>query len=170
MRDEEFHEFVVARSDAMLRSAYLLTHDWGQAEDLLQTAFAKAWFARDRITYGAEAYTRTVLVNTYASWWRRRWRLEIPTATLPEKHGTDHTTQVDDHDAMWRALGALPRQQRAVLVLRYYEGLSEAEIAAALGCSTGTVKSQASKALAKLRGSHASEPAAITNVEERSSQ
>jgi RNA polymerase sigma factor (sigma-70 family) len=91
------------------------------------------------------------MANTYASWWRRRWRGEVPTAQLPEGAGVDPMLAVDDRVALWRALGRLPRRQRAVLVLRYYEGLSEAEIADTLGCATGTVKSQAAKALAALR-------------------
>lgn len=151
MREDEFREFVLARSDALLRTAYLLTANRGLAEDLLQTALVKTWAARGRITVGPEAYARATLANTYASWWRRRWRGEVPTALPPERYGTDPTTGVDDRDAVWRAVCRLPRRRRAVLVLRYYEGLSEAEIAEVLGCAAGTVKSQAAKALAALR-------------------
>jgi len=94
---------------------------------------------------------QTLIATTYATWWRRRWRSEHPSAGLPEAAGPDRTEGIDERDVLWRALGALPRRQRAVVVLRYYEDLSEAETAAALGVSRGTVKSQASKALAALR-------------------
>jgi RNA polymerase sigma-70 factor (sigma-E family) len=165
VREEEFQEFVLGRSTALLRTAYLLTHDWGQAEDLLQTALAKNWFARGRITTAPEVYARATMANTYASWWRRRWRGEVPTALLPERAGVDPMLAVDDRVALWRALGRLPRRQRAVLVLRYYEGLSEAEIAEELGCAAGTVKSQAAKALAALRSDPDTQSAAP--IEER---
>jgi RNA polymerase sigma-70 factor (sigma-E family) len=147
----DFDEFVVTRSSRLLRTAYLLTRDWALAEDLLQTALAKAWFAWGRLDDNPEPYVRKILVNTYASWWRRRWRGETPTESLPETVGTDATSQVDDRDELWQALGRLPRRQRAVVVLRYFEDLSEAQTAEVLGVSTGTVKSQASKALARLR-------------------
>jgi RNA polymerase sigma-70 factor (sigma-E family) len=147
----DFDEFVVARSSRLLRTAYLLTHDWALAEDLLQTALAKSWFAWGRLDDDPEPYVRKVLVNTYASWWRRRWRGETPTESLPESSATDPTGQIDDRDELWQALGRLPRRQRAVVVLRYFEDLSEAQIADTLGISSGTVKSHASKALARLR-------------------
>ena len=146
-----FDEFVATRSPALLRTAYLLTGDHGLAEDLLQTALAKCWFAWGRIDGPPEPYVRRVLATTYATWWRRKWRGERPTGELPDRGDPPATAPVDDRDALWRALGALPRRQRAVVVLRYYEDLSEAETAAALGISTGTVKSQAAKALAALR-------------------
>jgi DNA-directed RNA polymerase specialized sigma24 family protein len=92
-----------------------------------------------------------VLATTYATWWRRRWRGERPSGSLPDRVDPAGTGPVEDRDALWRALGGLPRRQRAVVVLRYYEDLSEAETAAALGISTGTVKSQSTKALAALR-------------------
>ena len=146
-----FDEFVATRSAALLRTAYLLTGDHGLAEDLLQTALAKCWFAWERIDGPPEPYVRRVLATTYATWWRRRWRGERPTGELPDRGDPAATAPVDDRDALWRALDTLPRRQRAVVVLRYYEDLSEAETAAALGISTGTVKSQAAKALAALR-------------------
>ena len=150
-----FDDFVAARSTSLLRTAYLLTHDRGLAEDLLQTALAKAWFAWERIDGQPEAYVRRILVNTYATWWRRKWNGEEPTEDLPEsgsavgRPGESH--RADDRADLWQALGRLPKRQRAVVVLRFYEDLSEAETAEILGCSVGTVKSQASKALAKLR-------------------
>lgn len=146
-----FSDFVAVRSVRLLRVAFLLTRDWARAEDLLQTALAKAWFGWDRIAADPEPYVRRILVNTYASWWRRRWNAETPTERLPEESSLDPRDQLDDRDALWRALGRLPKRQRAVVVLRYFEDLSEAEVADALGCAVGTVKSQASKALAKLR-------------------
>jgi RNA polymerase sigma-70 factor (sigma-E family) len=145
-----FDEFVATRSQALLRTAYLLTGDHGLAEDLLQTALAKSWFAWARIDGPPEPYVRRVLATTYATWWRRRWRGERPTGDLPDRPAAAGRS-VEDRDALWRALATLPRRQRAVVVLRYWEDLSEAETAAALGVSTGTVKSQASKALATLR-------------------
>ena len=150
-----FDDFVAARSTSLLRTAYLLTHDRGLAEDLLQTALAKAWFAWERIDGRPEAYVRRILVNTYATWWRRKWNGEEPTEELPEsgsvagRPGESH--RADERADLWQALGRLPKRQRAVVVLRFYEDLSEAETAGILGCSVGTVKSQASKALAKLR-------------------
>ena len=147
-----FDDFVVMRSPRLLRTAYLLTHDWALAEDLVQTALARAWEAWHRIEGDPEPYVRRIIVNSYASWWRRRWTGELPTEVLPERaHPGDAHSGVDERDRLWRALRQLPRRQRAVLVLRYFEDMSEAEIADALGCSLGTVKSQASRALAKLR-------------------
>jgi RNA polymerase sigma-70 factor (sigma-E family) len=145
-----FEEFVAARSPRLLRVCYLLTQDWGQAEDLLQTALAKAWFRWGTIGE-PEAYVRAVITNTYASWWRRRWRGEVPTEYLPERAAADATPDVDERDQMWAALGRLPRRQRAVLVLRFFEDLTERQTADALGISVGTVKSQTARALASLR-------------------
>lgn len=150
----DFDGFVGARSSALLRTAYLLTRDHALAEDLLQTALAKAWFAWRRIDGDPEAYVRRILVNTYATWWRRKWNGEQPTDELPEPTGTPLHGRPDGSDTsrdLWTALGRLPRRQRAVVVLRYFEDLSEAETARVLGCSVGNVKSQASRALAKLR-------------------
>jgi RNA polymerase sigma-70 factor (sigma-E family) len=142
-----FDEFVAARSGALLRTAYLLTHDHALAEDLLQTALAKAWFSWRRVRGEPEPYVRRILVNTYATWWRRRWNGEQPTETLPERAVEDATDPTD----LWTAMERLPRRMRAVIVLRFFEDLTEAQTADALGCSVGTVKSQTSKALAKLR-------------------
>lgn len=151
---EGFDEFVVARSGRLLRTAYLLTHDWALAEDLLQTALVRAWSAWRRIEGDPEPYVRRILVNTYSSWWRRRWRAELPAGEVPEPvggHANDAHTQVHDREQLWQALLRLPARQRAALVLRYFEDLTEAEIADTMGCSVGTVKSQTSRALAKLR-------------------
>lgn len=143
----DFDDFVAARSGALLRTAYLLTRDHALAEDLLQTALTKAWFTWAKIE-NHEAYVRRILVNTYTSWWRRKWNGEQPgmefvvaTVDHPEEGGHD----------LWVALGRLPRRQRAVVVLRYFEDLTEAQTAEILGCAVGTIKSQTAKAFAKLR-------------------
>ena len=145
-----FDAYVEARSSALLRTAYLLTRDHALAEDLLQTALTKAWFAWSRIDGEPEPYVRKILVNTYASWWRRRWNGEQAHADLPEP-GSPVSTAADDRHDLWTAMGRLPRRQRAVIVLRYVEDLSEAETADVLGISVGTVKSQCSRAIAALR-------------------
>ncbi|GAA4822780.1 SigE family RNA polymerase sigma factor [Nocardioides caeni] len=150
---DDFDTFVVARSAPLLRTAYLLTHDHALAEDLLQTALAKAWFAWRRIDGDPEPYVRKILVNTYATWWRRKWHGERPSDELPETAGTarSEAESVASATDLWRAMETLPPRQRAVIVLRFFEDLSEAQTAELLGCSVGTVKSQQSKALAKLR-------------------
>ncbi|SCE81411.1 RNA polymerase sigma-70 factor, sigma-E family [Micromonospora coriariae] len=151
--EEEFREFVAARSAALLRTAYLLTGDWATAEDLLQTALTKTYLAWKRLggIEAVEPYARRVMVNTSTSWWRRRWHGERPTEVLPERAGVDEIEQQLDRDLLWRHLRELPNRQRAVLVLRYYEDMSEAQTAAMLNISPGTVKSQASRALSTLR-------------------
>ncbi|GIJ32396.1 SigE family RNA polymerase sigma factor [Micromonospora sediminimaris] len=151
--EEEFRDFVAARSGALLRTAYLLTGDWGTAEDLLQTALTKTYLAWKRLggIEAIEPYARRVMVNTSTSWWRRRWHGERPTEVLPEQAATDEIERQLDRDVLWRHLRALPARQRAVLVLRFYEDMSEAQTAAMLEISPGTVKSQTSRALATLR-------------------
>jgi RNA polymerase sigma-70 factor (sigma-E family) len=149
---EQFGAFVHARSAALLRTGYLLTRDWGLAEDLLQTALAKARLAWGRIHGDPDPYVRRILVTTATSGWRRRWRGELPTAALPETPTASTAVQdMAERDEMWQALGRLTARQRAVVVLRYYEDLTEQQTAQVLGCSLGTVKSQTSKALARLR-------------------
>jgi RNA polymerase sigma-70 factor (sigma-E family) len=144
---------VAARSAALHRTAYLLAGDWAHAEDLVQTALAKACLAWPRIAAGAhEAYTRKVLANTATSWWRRRWHGERPTDRVPDRTGeVDPGQRRVEQDEMWQRIRALPPRQRAVLVLRYYEDLTTTETAQLLGVSVGTVKSQSAKALATLR-------------------
>jgi RNA polymerase sigma-70 factor (sigma-E family) len=148
---EGFEEFVAGASPRLLRTAFLLTRDRGHAEDLLQTSLARAWRAWRRVEGDPEPYVRRIIVNTYATWWRRKWRDERPTDVLPEPVGASPEAAVDQRDWLWQALGRLPRRQRAVVVLRFYEDLTEAQAAHALGVSVGTVKSQTSKALARLR-------------------
>ena len=168
MDRESFDDFVATRSNRLLRTAYLLTHDRALAEDLVQTSLAKAWFSWGRIEGRPEAYVRRIMVNTYSSWWRRRWNGEEATADLPERGAGQgfrpgEDVRVDDRTDLWRALARLPRRQRAVVVLRFYEDLSEAETAEIMQCSVGTVKSQASRALARLRV----DPTLQTSDEER---
>jgi len=162
--EEDFREFVAARSGALLRTAYLLAGDWATAEDLLQIALTKTYLAWKRLGRidAVEPYTRKVLVNTATSWWRRRWHGERPTEILPETAITDGLDERLERDALWRQVRDLPARQRAVLVLRFYEDQSEAETARLLGVSVGTVKSQCSRALASLRqrlGEQGIEPA-----------
>jgi RNA polymerase sigma-70 factor (sigma-E family) len=155
-----FDEFVAARGPQLLRSAWLLTGDRHKAEDLVQTALGKCWPRWHRIAdSGAgshDAYVRRVMMTTYIAWWRRRWNGEVATGTLPEQAAPVGAGELDRfverHDLL-RALAALPRGQRAVLVLRYFEDLTEVQVAEALDCSVGTVKSQSSRALATLRRS-----------------
>jgi RNA polymerase sigma-70 factor (sigma-E family) len=147
----DFSEFVSARSTALLRTAYLLTGNEATAEDLLQAALVKCWRSWSRLTDQPEPYVHAVLVNTYLSWRRRRWHGESPSSELPEVAVQDGTAEVDERAAVLVALKRLPRRQRAVVVLRFFDDLSEAETARRLGVSVGTVKSQTSKALAALR-------------------
>lgn len=150
-----FRDFVAARSRALLRTAWLLTGDWATAQDLVQTALAKSWPAWSRITRtdDPEVYVRRVLVTTYATWWRRRWRGETPYDVLPGPVATDDFAISDQRAVVAAALSCLTRGQRAVVVLRYFDDLTEVQTAAALGCSVGTVKSQHARALSALRTS-----------------
>ncbi|TCO34450.1 RNA polymerase sigma-70 factor (sigma-E family) [Kribbella steppae] len=152
-RDHEFAEFVDGRFTALQRFGYLLTGEWHLAEDLVQTSLTKVWFHRNSLRSGnaLESYTRTVMVNTSTQWWRRKWRGETPTEQLPEPHAREQYGTVDDRDLLLRALATLPRRTRATLVLRYFEDLPEAEIAQIMNCSIGTVKSNVSRGLARLR-------------------
>jgi RNA polymerase sigma-70 factor (sigma-E family) len=149
-----FAEFVAARSPALLPAAWLLTGEHATAQDLVQAALARTWPRRAKLerTGSAEAYVRRVIVTTWATWWRRRWRREVSTADPPEREaGGDVFAAADLGAAVRTALDELPRRQRAVIVLRYFADLTEAQTAEALGCSVGTVKSQAARALARLR-------------------
>lgn len=148
----EFDRFVTESSPRLLRSAFLLTHDWAAAEDLLQTSLTKAWFVWRRMHGNPEPYLRKIMYHTYVSWWRRASFGERPVEAVPEHSRSDDAqARVDERDEVWRALGRLPRRQRAVLVLRFFEDLSEAQTAELLEISVGTVKSQTAKGLARLR-------------------
>ncbi len=146
-----FDAFVSARSAALWRSAWLLTGDAQRAEDLVQTALSRTYPHFDRIgPDGFEGYLRTTMYRTYLSWWRRRWTGELPVEV--DAGGVDDPDVAMRHDVR-RALAALPRQQRAVVVLTYFDDLTGPQAAQVLGVSVGTVKSTLSRALAKLRTS-----------------
>jgi RNA polymerase sigma-70 factor (sigma-E family) len=151
---EGFAQFVEARERALQRTAYLLTGDWALAEDLVQTALARAWPRWERITRrdDPEIYVRKVLVNTWTTWNRRRWRGEKPSAVVPDTAAAgDVAEEVTVRVGLRGALGSLTPRQRAVLVLRVYDDLPEAQVADILSCPVGTVKSAMSRALARLR-------------------
>ena len=152
-KDADFSAYMAARQPALYRTAYLLAGDHASAEDLLQNAFAKLYLSWDRIRdrEALDGYVRRVMVNENSSLWRRAWkRREHSTDVLPDT-GVRDTYDDGMGGALWSYVQTLPPKQRAVIVLRYYEQLSEAEIADVLGISVGTVKSQASRALAGLR-------------------
>lgn len=147
-----FEDFVAGRGKALLRFAYLLSRDQALAEDLVQEALVKAHRRWQQVlrTGRCETYVRRIVVNEYASWRRRRRNSELPGA-IPDAPQADLWDARAERDAMWQALAGLPPRQRAVLVLRYYEGLPDPEIAAVLGCAEGSVRSLASRAFAALR-------------------
>jgi RNA polymerase sigma-70 factor (sigma-E family) len=152
--DGEFAEFVEAAWPGLYRTAYLILGEHQLAEDLVQTALAKTYASWGKVREPAAAmgFARVVLANTAASWFRRRsWRNEQPTETLPDGSQALGTTDPSDRPALKEALGHLPPRQRAVVVLRFYDDLSVREVAQALACSEGTVKSQTHHALAALR-------------------
>ena len=148
-----FGDYVTARGAALLRIALVLTGNRADAEDLLQAALAKTYLAWDKIHDRAalDAYVKRAMVNTQISWWRRRRIEEFPTEDIPERATADHLPPSELQDTVRRALDRLPQRMRAAVVLRYYEDMSEPEIADALGVSRGTVKSTVSRAVAKLR-------------------
>ncbi|MFL6139983.1 MAG: SigE family RNA polymerase sigma factor [Frankiaceae bacterium] len=151
--DEAFAAFVAAQQGALLRTAYLLTGDRDSARDLVQTALAKTYlrWRHIRRSDAPEVYVRRVMVTTHAGWFRRRVD-EVLHAVPPERaDDDDEATAVAERDAMWALLRTLPPGQRACMVLRYYEDLSEREVAEVLGCSAGSVKRQTSRAMDKLR-------------------
>ena len=152
-RDRGFREYVTARSQSLLRTAYLLTGNRADAEDLVQAALAKTYQAWDRIEdrQALDGYVRRAMVNTHISWWRRRRLDEYPTDEIPDRAVADHAPGSDLQDTLRRAVDRLPQRMRAAVVLRYYEDMTEAEVADALGVSLGTVKSTVSRAVAKLR-------------------
>jgi RNA polymerase sigma-70 factor (sigma-E family) len=153
-QEDRFQEFVRARWSHLVRTAYLLTGDAHHAEDLTQTALAKAYRSWRRVSGSdnPEAYVRRMLVTCNSDRFRKRRVKESLTDAPPERAGSDEAVaRVDERGVLLGALAGLPPRQRAVVVMRYWEDLSEAEVAEVLGCSQGTVKSQASKGLAKLR-------------------
>lgn len=150
----DFAGFVEARERALQRTAWLLTGDWALAEDLVQTALARTWprWARISERDDPEIYVRKVMLNTWSTWRRRRWRGEQASVTLPEcPVPGDLASDVASRVAIGQALRKLTDRQRTVLVLRVFDDLSEAQVARVLDCAVGTVKSTLSQAVAKLR-------------------
>lgn len=150
-----FAQFVAARERALQRTAWLLTGDWGLAEDLVQTALARSWphWERIRRRDNPEVYVRRVMVNTWLTWSRRRWRSEQASDAVRDSPAPgDMAADVAVRMAVRSALGSLTHRQRTVIVLRVFDDLPEAQVAEILNCSVGNVKSTASRALAKLRG------------------
>jgi len=149
---EGFAQFVEGRRRALLRTAWLLTGDWALAEDLVQTALVRSWPRWERIWRRGdpEMYVRRVLVNTWAGWRRRRWRAEQPSESVPDSPAAgDLAGEAALRVAVRGALGCLSDRQRAVLVLRVFDDLSEAQVAEVLGCAVGTVKSTMARAVAR---------------------
>ncbi|MEV7924905.1 MULTISPECIES: SigE family RNA polymerase sigma factor [unclassified Kitasatospora] len=154
-RDEEFRAFTGSAWTRLLRTAYLLAGDRHTAEDLVQQALERAYVAWSRVRAADDphAYVRRILINEHARRFRRRAAEELVTA-VPDRaapEGPDGYARLDERAALLTALGTLPPRQRQAVVLRYWEDLTETQTAAAMGCSVGTVKSQAARGLAKLR-------------------
>lgn len=153
--EAEFTEFMHARWPRLVRLGYGLTGDLGLAEDLAQIALAKAFASWPRVRRAGDpdAYVRGIMVNANSNRFRKRRVREqftdLPLDTVPQQD--DATGQHDDRSALMAALMGLPQGQRVVVVLRYWMDMTETEVAATLGCSVGNVKSQAARALAKLR-------------------
>jgi len=153
--DEEFGRFAAARGRALCRTAFLLTGDWQAGEDLVQEALTRTYMRRRRLR-GADAlepYARKVLFSLFLTSRRRRWNGELPVADIPDQAAIGQLDAAEDRRGLWPALLSLSAQQRAVLVLRYFEDLTEAEIATVLGCSAGAVKTHAARGLERLRKS-----------------
>jgi RNA polymerase sigma-70 factor (sigma-E family) len=151
-----FSEFVAARSASLFRTAYLMVGEHDLAQDLVQEALTKTYVAWPRLrdVSKAEAYTRKAITTTYISWWRRKsWAAERPRDDVPDRPGNrpEHGSEVVDRAWLWEELQQLPPRQRAAIVLRYYEDLSEAQTAEVMDCAVGTVKSQVSQGLRRLR-------------------
>ncbi|WP_405005308.1 SigE family RNA polymerase sigma factor [Kitasatospora purpeofusca] len=151
-RDADFNAFVTGAWPRLMRTAFLLTGDRYLAEDVVQTALERTYAAWGRVTKADEpyAYVRRIVINEHARRFRRRVPEQLVNA-VPERSGPDGFARLDERAALLEALGTLPPGQRQAVVLRYWEDLSESQAAAAMGCSVGTVKSQASKGIAKLR-------------------
>jgi RNA polymerase sigma-70 factor (sigma-E family) len=152
----DFDEFARRELPRLLRYAVVLTGDRELARDLVQDVMVKAHAQWRRVSSAdhPDRYVHTMVTRAFLSW-RRRWAVRRigldPTGNVDGEPVRDHAAGIVDRDDIWRRLATLPRQQRAVLVLRYYERLSDAEIAAALDCSAGTVRGYASRALTALR-------------------
>lgn len=164
-RDAAFARYVASRQHALLRTAVLLTGDLHSGEDLLQTALSRLYPAWHRIERreALDAYVRRIMINQHTAWWRRTWRRREttvdPADLVPDQRrggarGAERAgpeAAVVERTALWQIVQTLPPRQRATVVLRFYEDLSEAQTAEVMGCSVGTVKAATSRALAKLR-------------------
>ncbi|WP_431932677.1 SigE family RNA polymerase sigma factor [Nonomuraea jabiensis] len=149
---EQFDAYVAARYERLKHTAYLLTGNRATAEDLVQTALAKAWVAWKRIEGDPDRYVHRIIVNTHTSWWRRKWRAELPAPHLPDRPDPrDFTNEVGRWQELREAVAGLSDRQRAIIVLHYYEELTLMQCADVLGCSLGTVKTQLTRALKRLR-------------------
>ena len=154
-READFSAYVRARQKAFARFAYLLTGDPHSAEDLVQSALAKVYAKWDHISAveSPDAYVRKVMVNEHTTWWRRAWRHRERTDSELIRVMDPAALDAPPHDSeLWAHVRSLAPQQRAAVVLRYYEDLTEAQTAEILGCSVGTVKSHTSRAIRSLRG------------------
>lgn len=148
-----FTAFVDETARALQRSAWLLTGDWSLAQDLVQVALLKTWARWDHIDRrAAHGYVRRVVMTTFLGWRTRKWSSEVPTEWLPDRSGDrDDFLGVDQRMAIAAELLRLPHRQRAAIVLRYFDDLSETATAQAMGCSVGSVKTHTSRALVALR-------------------
>jgi RNA polymerase sigma-70 factor (sigma-E family) len=151
--DAAFRDYVLARGTALLRIAVMLTGNRADAEDLVQAALVNTYLAWHKINDRAalDAYVRRAMINTHISWWRRRKLEEFPTDELPDQAVADPARDSDLAEVVRHALDRLPQRMRAAVMLRYFEDMTEPEIAALLGVSLGTVKSTVSRAVARLR-------------------
>ncbi len=151
----DLQQFLAERGEHLLRAAILLTGDRGSGEDLLQAGLERLIKAWDRIDGDPEGYLRRTVYHLAADGWRRKrlWQRRAPLLYASGRHDVtaDETAGLDLRDALVRLVAQLPARQRAVIVLRYWEQLSEAETAEVLGCSVGNIKSSTSRALARLR-------------------
>jgi RNA polymerase sigma-70 factor (sigma-E family) len=150
---QAFADFVAARSGTLHRAAYLMVGDAQLAQDLVQEALTKAYVAWPRLRdpSAVESYTRKALTTTAIGWYRKKSWGERVVGALPEGAQPGHEADIDERAWLWQALQELPVRQRAAIVLRYYQDLTEAQTADAMGCAIGTVKSQVSAGLKKLR-------------------
>lgn len=150
--EERFADFVRAHSATLFRTAYLMTGDYQRAEDVLQESLVRIYQRWDRVDQMAAplAYARKVVVNRAASWWRKKSSRETPSLLFAEPAWGGRLDEVAEHHRVWQAVLALPQRQRAVMVLRYYEDMSEAQVAETLGMAAGTVKSHSHAAIRRL--------------------
>ncbi len=150
--EDQFTDFVRSHSATLFRTAYLMTGDYQRAEDLLQSTFVRLYqrWPRVRDMQRPVGYARKVLVSQSTSWWRRRSSHEAPRLRIDQPDQVDLVRDLDEHERVWTAVLSLPPRQRAVMVLRYYEDLTEAEIAEMLDMAPGTVKSHAHAASRRL--------------------